>query len=522
MPGSIVSSLSQERGGRAGHPSASISTMQKRRTLFLFLTILFLAFTIRMLGIISRPIWYDEAFSILFARQGIRAMLYGTLAPTATGSADIHPLGYYTTLWIWMKIFGESLVAARALSILAGFVCVCLVYLIAWEATGNTRTALVSMIFAAIAPFQVHYAQEIRMYAFLTMWLLLATYAYQRGVKGGSWKWWAIFSFSAAMAQYSHNLAAFYLLALALLPLLQRNWPAVGAMACAGLGALLLYVPWLIELPAQLNQVHNAYWVERPEPSALFTLLLVYIPHTPLPATLIAVTLGSVLLVMGLGLLQTLKQLRQADGNDGAWLLYLSFGSPLLLFLFSQWIPVYIERALLPSGAIFCIWLAWVVTRTRLTLPSRALFLAILAGCAVIGIYQHLTYSGFPYGPYRQLDRSLRQRLRPRDVIVHANKRTMLPALLFDGRLPHVFLADAPESAADTLAPATQEVLHIQEIAGIRAATSGAERVWYIIHQNKMEEQAVQADLTYLDSTYSLVSEESWHEVQVFLYTKTP
>jgi 4-amino-4-deoxy-L-arabinose transferase-like glycosyltransferase len=496
--------------------------MQKRRITFLFLTILFLALIVRMLGINSRPIWYDEAFSILFSSKGVDAMLYGTLAPTATGSADIHPLGYYTTLWIWMMVFGESLVAARALSILAGIACVCLIYLIAWQATGSTETALVSMTFAALAPFQVHYAQEIRMYGFLTMWLLLATYAYQRGAREGSWKWWVLFALSAAIAQYSHNLAAFYLLTLALLPLLQRNWPVVRAMAGAGLIALLLYVPWLIQLPAQLSTVHSAYWVERPDLSAWLTLLLVYVPHTPLPPSLVPVTLGSVLLVVVLGLVQTTKQLRQAGGGEGVWLFYLSFGPPLLLFVFSQWIPVYIERALLPSGAIFCIWLAWVITKTRLTIPSRILVLALLAGCAVIGIYQHLTYSGFPYGPFQELNRSLRERLEPQDVIVHANKRTMLPAMLFDGQLPHVFIADAPGSAADTLAPATQEVLHIQEKDSIRATTSGAERVWYIIHQNKMEEQSVRADLAYLNASYTLVSEELWHEVQVFLFSKAP
>jgi hypothetical protein len=75
--------------------------------------ILILALLVRLLGIISRPIWYDEAFAILFSEKGLGAMLYGTLAPTGTGSADIHPLGYYSILWLWMKVFGDSLVATR-------------------------------------------------------------------------------------------------------------------------------------------------------------------------------------------------------------------------------------------------------------------------------------------------------------------------------------------------------------------------------------------------------------------------
>src|SRR5919109_4387856 len=90
--------------------------------------ILFLALLVRLLGISSRPIWYDEAFAILFSEKGLSAMLYGTLAPTGIGSADIHPLGYYTILWLWMKLFGGSLMAARSLSILAGVASVYLIY----------------------------------------------------------------------------------------------------------------------------------------------------------------------------------------------------------------------------------------------------------------------------------------------------------------------------------------------------------------------------------------------------------
>src|SRR5215510_13719670 len=147
--------------------------MQERTSDLKIAATLVLALLVRLLGISSRPIWYDEAFAILFSEKGLSAMLYGTLAPTGAGSADIHPLGYYTLLWLWMKIFGESLVATRLLSIIAGLISVCLVYRIALEVSSDNRTRLLSMLFAALAPFQIHYSQEIRMYSFLGMWLLL-------------------------------------------------------------------------------------------------------------------------------------------------------------------------------------------------------------------------------------------------------------------------------------------------------------------------------------------------------------
>lgn len=365
------------------------------------------------------------------------------------------------------------------------------------------------------------------MYSFLAMWLLLATYAYQRGAKTGNWKWWILFSVSAALAQYTHNLAAFYLVSLALLPILQKDWRTLRAVALAGIGALVLYLPWAIQLPAQFAKIQSAYWVQRPDISSLFTLLLVYLTNTPLPANMIAAALAITLIIVTIGVIQTVKQMRQAGPNSGLWMLYLSFVPALLLFFFSQWRPVYIERALLPSGAIFCIWLAWVITKTNLTKVAQYSLFGLLAIASVLGMYEHVTYRDFPYGPFKQLDASLRQRVQGHDVIVHSNKLSMIPALFFDRQLAQSFIADPPGSSTDTLAPATQEVLKIKAEADIQSATKNAGRVWYIIYQRAIDEAKasgypIYPDIEYLDSQYNLKTEENWLGLRVFLYTREP
>jgi 4-amino-4-deoxy-L-arabinose transferase-like glycosyltransferase len=489
--------------------------------------ILILALFIRLLGIASRPIWYDEAFSILFSEKGLGAMLYGTLAPTGAGSADIHPLGYYTLLWLWMKVFGESLVAVRGLSIIAGLILVYLIYLIAREALSDSRTALYSALFAALAPFQIHYAQEIRMYSFLAMWLLLATYAYQRGSRKANWRWWALFSISAALAQYTHNLATFYLIGLAVLPIFQRDWRTTRAVIFAGMGALILYFPWALQLPAQFAKVQNAYWVERPEVSKLFTLLLVVITNTPLPTNLIIWALFLVLIIVTIGFIQTIRYTYQTGSKQGLWFLYLSFAPPIFLFLFSQWRPVYIERALIASGAVFCIWVAWVITKTGLKKIAEYSLLGLLAASFVLGIYQHLTYRGFPYGQFKELSTSLRRRMEPQDIIIHSNKLSMLPAMLFDRDVSQSFIRDEPGSPTDTLASATQQVLNIGAEKDIQSATRNAKRVWYVIYQRSIAEYQAggyrtHPDIEYLDSQYSLKLEETWDGLQVLLYAAEP
>ena len=148
-------------------------------------------------------------------------MLYGTLSQTATGSADIHPLGYYTILWAWMKVFGQSLPAARLFSVFISLASLFLIYQISRNLF-NEKTAGMAAVLFSILPFQVHFAQEIRMYSLLSFWLLLATFSFLRG-RNGNWKWWILFAAASALAQYTHNLAAVYLIALAVTPLIQKD-----------------------------------------------------------------------------------------------------------------------------------------------------------------------------------------------------------------------------------------------------------------------------------------------------------
>ena len=58
--------------------------------------VLLLAFGLRMARIQARPLWYDEAFALLYASSSPAQMVHGTLTPVAdAGAADVHPLLYY-------------------------------------------------------------------------------------------------------------------------------------------------------------------------------------------------------------------------------------------------------------------------------------------------------------------------------------------------------------------------------------------------------------------------------------------
>jgi 4-amino-4-deoxy-L-arabinose transferase-like glycosyltransferase len=483
-------------------------------------SVFILALVLRLAGIASRPIWYDEAFSVLLAEQGPSAILSGTLAADVDSSAaEEHPPAYYFMLWGWMQAFGNSLVAVRMFSVIAALGVILCVYLIARHLF-DQHTALVAALLAAILPFQIHYGQELRMYVFLTFWLCLATLAFLK-------RQWIIFSIAAALAQYTHNLAAFYLIPLAFTPIFQKDWKTLRSLTLAGFAAIAIYSPWLIQLPAQISKVTSNFWIEKPGIEKLFTLFLMYLPHLPLPNSLLLPGLLLATLIIALAAFQTYRAQKEDSqkAGGGLWLAYLSFMPPLILWLASQLSPIYVERALLPSHAIFCIWLAWAFTQTKLPRPIQLFAFVLIFVSAGMGFYQHITYKGFPYGPYATLDQSLQSRMEQGDVIIHSNKLTYLPSFYFDRELPQSYLVDSPGGSTDTLSPATGKILHLTSQENIETASKDATRVWLIVYQKSIDEFTAQGykihpHVEYLAKTFNLEKVEEWDGLRLYLYVR--
>ena len=505
------------------------------------LVVLLVAMLARLPTIISRPLWYDEAFAVLFSAEGPRAMSYGTLLIDQGIAADVHPLGYYTLLWAWQAVVGASPVAVRSLSVILGLVLVYLGYRLSRKLF-DERIAAVAALALALSPFQVHYSQEVRMYALLAVLLLGATLVYCRALEGGSLRYWLAFTVLGAAAQYTHTLAGLYLIPLGLTPLWRRQWSNLGKTALAGLLAILLYLPWLIYLPSQLSRVRWAYWIPRPGIAELVRTWLVFAAGLPVPQTLLAIILFGTVLATALGAWGTFRGWRMQDTSfrNGAWLLYLAIAPALLMFALSTWQPVYLERALLTSGAVFLLWLAWALSAPRLSELFAWTGRIALFGTFALGLFGFYTYGGFPYAPWTSLDEALSADLHDQEIVLHSNKITALPSRYYskliaetgqaaeESRKPvveHRYLADPPGSGSDTLAPATQQVLGFLAEPEIADAVGEATGVWFVVFPR--EELEYLADgyvahpsLAWLSEQFSLDSISTYGDLEAYHFTR--
>ncbi len=486
------------------------------------LCLVLLALMFRVPTVASRPLWYDEAFAVLFSSKGLPAMLTGTV------NSDVHPLLYYALLSAWMRMLGESPQAVRGLSVVLGLGIVLMGYGIGRRLLSPTQ-ALASGVLLACLPFQVHYAQEGRMYALLAFLLLGATLAYVLGVQRRRLAPWLLFALLAAASLYTHNLAVLYLVSLAMTAVFLRSRRAILLTLGASLLAILLFSPWLALVPGQLRFIGKGYWINVPGPADVVRTTLLYVGGLPVPEAFLPLLLFFVLLVLAFALLRTLRaaHARLPGWKVGGWLLYMSAAPVVLMYLVSQWFPIYLDRAMLPSGAMLALWLAWAFGQPEGSRLLRRTAALCLVGAVVLGLWGFYTYRGFPYAPFAAINQAIAAGRAEGEVVLHTNKLTAIPAAYEDPALEAHYLSDPPGSGSDTLAPATQRTLGLIAEAEAIQAAGEAPGVWLVVFRREIDEYRAQGDRTHpaisdLEARYDLASESMYGDVLVQHYTAKP
>ncbi len=492
-----------------------------KRIPWALLGILALATVLRLLALSSRSLWYDEAFAILYAEKSLAAILSGTLSQVAGVAADVHPVAYYFTLHAWMALFGETPAAVRLLSVCYGVATTALVYLLAGELLGS-RPARWAALVVAVAPFQIAYSQETRMYAMLGFWSMAALAAYVRARRSDAPAAWGAFVICGALTLYSHNLGFALFAALGLWVAarwaLRRDREAGRLLlktALAGLGMALLFAPWLARVPGQLGKIGQAYWVQRPGLLTLAQTLLAFgfdFENARMPAWLVPAALFGALLALVLVVWRLIRSRDRAAG----WLGLLALLPILLVFAISQWRPVYVIRGLLPAALLFAALVGWALA--DLPRPARWVFGLPLAGIVIAALVAYYGYDGFPRGPYAALDAALRASAGPADAIVHSNKLTFFPAHVYDRDLPQVFLGDPAGSGSDTLALPTQQALGLFATE-LEPATAGRSRVWLVIFQQAVDEMGgAHPHVAWLSARYRLTQTQSFGDMRLLRF----
>ena len=239
---------------------------------------------------IERPLFADEAYSVLIASRGVSGIVEGLSRDNS------FPL-YYFLLSFWMRLFGDSEIALRSLSAIF-YVGGCgAAYALGKRLSRTARGAWLGAFLYECSPLAICHAQNIRMYALLGLLSGLATLAFLRLFADKDRSWMAIgwFVGVASAGILSHAWFVFLLMAqfLALL-IFERGELFRFALLSAAAAApfLLIWGRYFI------GQLHNAAlnWIP-PFPASFVIVTTLFGFFGDVPAVVVyALAAGGVLL----------------------------------------------------------------------------------------------------------------------------------------------------------------------------------------------------------------------------------
>ncbi len=343
--------------------------------------------------------------------------------------------------------------------------------------------------------------------------------------------YWLLFGICAGLAMYTQQLAAFYLVAIGLVPVFTRRRPAILGMAIGTITALVIYAPWLVNIPSQLQKVGAYYWVTQPDiDKPIVTLYLFLTTNAEIKPSLSLIALVCAVFLLAVAFVQVAiyaskpRRSSTSDMPNVAFVLWL-FAAPIgLMWLVSQVQPVYLDRGLIASAVMLYVFLGWFFTRSGLPRPIRAFMTLIVVLLVAIGLREQYTLATFPYSPITDLLATVRENWQSGDVIVHHNKLSMLPGIYHDRTLPQRYIGDIPGSPNDTLALPTQQALGILAEPCLQTAVRAGNRIWFVVYERAEREAAaagildLQQQFDWLATQYTFIEKKTFQDLNLYLY----
>lgn len=382
---------------------------------------------LRLHGLSVHSFWYDEAASLAVATAD---------DPWSALRGDRHPPLFFLLLRGWHALVGADDAALRTLPALLGIAALLGLHVVARRLLSPRASLLATALFAA-APFQVWYAQELRMYVLLELGTVVAllgatataTATGRTAVRA------ALLAGGAALALGSHYFG--FLVPALCAPFVWRGRDRRSlALLLAPIAGLVVWLPWLVlVVPEQMRTP----WAFQARLGARDLLELpvrwFVVIGSALPAWLPLAVAG----LVAAGLVGALRLAWQRDAAARALLASLALAALALLLAF-----VVLPPTLQPFYAIGVAPVATLLVAHGLArgLPHGVWAGAALAAVCTIGTL--VLRAGNQKEDYRGATADLARAFAPGDVVVAV---TGTPEFLSQAGLRH-YLREQPAARA--------------------------------------------------------------------------
>jgi uncharacterized membrane protein len=380
--------------------------------------ILLLAVILRASKIWAAPLWYDENFSLLLSRLPIARLLSAT-------AGDVHPPLHYLSIWPIGQLITDPLTQGwliRLPSLIFSVAAVWLFMRILDEFLLPDAVKAFALLLMAVAPIQIYYAQEGRMYALLEMLVLLSFLLMVR-------RSWVLLALSMTAMLYTQNYGLFYFACILAAGLIMRI--SIKSLLALSGAVFVLWLPWAGVMIWQMALINGTHWIPSVTPGgtlyALLNLLFVQTDYPGITALNVAIFAGW-LSFAGFWIWQRRKQLTGDRLTNAAMLL--AFG-PLAMAVVVSLIyqPILLFRPLI--GCAPFLYLLMVLPLATMQIRSRYLACGFIVPALIINLV-----GMYWTGDARKADDSLLPVLEtieagwlPGDIVYHLSDSSMIDML---------------------------------------------------------------------------------------------
>jgi uncharacterized membrane protein len=272
--------------------------MGRALTATILITLL-LGIGLRCWGLDHKIFWVDEVFTTLDVAgytDGEMAALFqpprlttaqGLLdAVSLTGDGRSHrPFGgmlnslitentnhvplYYSLTYGWIKLFGQSVTALRALAMVCSVAALPLFYRLSRLLFRARTGAGLAVALMAVSPFHVIYSQEARPYSLWMLMTVLSSWALVRALSAPKidphslWRW-GLYGITVSLGFYTHLYMPLVFLVHAIYVgvCYRGRWcPTVRRYLIASVAGAVSFVPWLLAIAPYRHVIKaNAHW----------------------------------------------------------------------------------------------------------------------------------------------------------------------------------------------------------------------------------------------------------------------
>lgn len=391
--------------------------------------------------------WRDEAFSVLAAEKPLVFIV---------SKLGFEPPVYYTLLHFWIRVFGESDLAIRSLSLLGFLFATFIVIEWADELYRKHWLSVFLPVFFFLNPMLLYYAFEVRTYAWYTFFATAMLYGYTTK----RWKW---FIGAAILGFYTHVYLLPFIGALFLHTLLTERIPlrhffrkifandALRSFFIVGVAI----IPWLVKIVSELPRLKDSWYFPVNMQLVLAALGNMYTGYegTPWYGWKYATMLSFAIVVLtALALTDKTHRKRTME--------FVVFGGlPLVAIIGLSFIkPLYVNRYLIPTTIAEVL----VITAAIAAIKNRS----VQAIAAAVILTATLWFNWWfppqhPKVPVRNTMIQINMLVKPSDVVLAKNPLIFLETLYYAKDRTRLYLYNpghvtVPWYIGDALIPDSQ------------------------------------------------------------------